>query len=202
MFKKLQLTALVLVLGSGTAMLLPMTDYGEGLSPITSTWAAPKTCDADGDGVPEVVTVESHIHFGARLSIWGSEGMITSNQWIGQRNRWLAPVGAADIDGDGYMEIAFVDRPHLAREMAIYKYRDRNLEFVISILPFTNHKIGEEYITGGVRQCGNRSPEFVVASGDWDDVLAIYWSGDRPAVQFLRKNEGPQSFEAALECKR
>ena len=160
----------------------------------------PRVVDLDDDGKPEVITVESHIHFGARLSIWDADGLVTHNEWIGQRHRWLAPVGAVDIDRDGFTEIAFVDRPHLARELAIYRYRDRSLEFVISILPFTNHRIGEDFITGGVRDCPNRRPEFVVASGDWRNVMGISWRGENPRARVIRANRGPQSFEKALEC--
>lgn len=161
----------------------------------------PRVVDLDGDGNPEVITVESHIHFGARLSIWDADGFVTSNEWIGQRNRWLAPVGAIDIDKDGYTEIGFVDRPHLARELAIYRYRDRNLEFVISLLPFTNHKIGEDFITGGVRNCTGNRPEFIVASGDWKNVMAVEWANGQPRPYRLRPNRGAESFERALNCQ-
>ena len=162
----------------------------------------PRVVDLDGDGNPEVITVESHIHFGARLSIWDADGFVTSNEWIGQRNRWLAPVGAVDIDGDGFTEIGYIDRPHLAKELAIYRYRGRALEFVVSVLPFTNHRIGEDFITGGVRECKGRKPEFIVASGDWTQVMSVNWGIDGPRSQIVRPNRGPRSFERALKCSQ
>ena len=32
--------------------------------------------------------------------------------FIGTPRRWLAPVGVADLDGDGRAEIAYVETPH------------------------------------------------------------------------------------------
>jgi hypothetical protein len=46
---------------------------------------------------------------------------LASTPWIGQRFRWLAPVAAADLDGDGAMELAYVDRPHLARTLRVWR---------------------------------------------------------------------------------
>ena len=84
----------------------------------------PCLVDLDGDGAPEVITVETHENFGARLSVWGiddSNGFVNlaATGYIGRPFRWLAVVGAADIDGDGHMEIAYVDRPHLAKTLMV-----------------------------------------------------------------------------------
>ncbi|CAN0601882.1 unnamed protein product, partial [Ectocarpus sp. 12 AP-2014] len=53
----------------------------------------PRVVDVDGDGDAEVVVVESDAQRGARLAIYDETGLIAANDYIGQRNRWLAPAG-------------------------------------------------------------------------------------------------------------
>ena len=90
---------------------------------------APRLFDVDGDGDREVIVVESDQSRGARLSIYGSEGLEAATDYIGRSNRWLAPtgIGAADLDGDGQIELAYVDRPHLAKTLRIFRFRKGKL---------------------------------------------------------------------------
>ena len=81
---------------------------------------APRLADLDGDASPEVMAVETDINQGARLAIYDESGLIAATPFIGQTHRWLAPIGAADLDGDGLIEIAYVDRPHLARLIRVW----------------------------------------------------------------------------------
>ncbi len=46
---------------------------------------------------------------------------------IGCANRWLNPAGAADFDGDGHPEIAFVETPDIGGILRLYEFRDRKL---------------------------------------------------------------------------
>ena len=59
----------------------------------------PRLFDVDLDGDLEVIVIESSATQGARLSIYDENGLLAANPYIGTRNRWLAPVGAADLDG-------------------------------------------------------------------------------------------------------
>ena len=160
----------------------------------------PRLVELDRVPGPEVIVVESHASFGARLSVYGSRGFIASNDWIGRPNRWLAPVGAADIDGDGHIEIAFVDRPHLARAFTVLRFRDRSFEMVARIGPLTNHRIGQDFISGGVRDCGS-GPEFVVASADWSTIVGVRWQSEELVARNIRPHLGRASFVDALNCR-
>jgi len=162
---------------------------------------APRLADLDGDGVPEVIVVESHLDFGSRLAIYDANGPVTATDWIGQNHRWLAPVGAVDIDRDGKVEVALIDRPHLNKSLAIYRYSNRSLDYVLEIAPFTNHRFGDDYIVGGARTCKG-VPAFIVADGDYKQVLAVTWAGKTPHVTSLGPVKGPESFERALACKK
>lgn len=164
---------------------------------------APRLVDLQGDLSHEVITVQSHKDKGARLAVFGFKtdgrfGLRAATPYIGTRNRWLAPIGAADFDGDGHVEIAYVDRPHLAKTLRVWRFIDDTLVEVAAQPGFTNHRIGWDYIEGGARDCGDR-PEMIVASGDWRYVMAVRLQGDLEARRL-----GPYSPEAmarALECR-
>ncbi len=164
---------------------------------------APRLADLDGDGAAEVIVVESHRDRGARLAVWGLASgrleRLAQTPFIGTRFRWLAPVGAADLDGDGAMEIAYVDRPHLARVLRVWHYENGRLREVASAPGFTNHRIGETEISGGMRDCDGR-PEMIVASADWSRVLAVALSGQQLVARDIGPHEGPGSFRDALSC--
>jgi hypothetical protein len=162
----------------------------------------PRVVDVDGDGDAEVVVVESDARRGARLAIYDETGFIVANDYIGQRNRWLAPAGiaAADLDGDGLIELVFVDRPHLAKTLRIYQYQAGALLLESSFQGVTNHRIGERDIAGGIRTCSD-VPEVIVADANWREVLAIRWDGNAFDVARLGPHQGRSSFASAMACK-
>ena len=162
----------------------------------------PRLYDLDGDGQFEIVAVESEASSGAQLAVYGLRDTrlvkLAATPHIGRANRWLAPLGAADLDGDGAIEVAYIDRPHLAKTLRIWRYRNGALEPVADAPGLTNHRIGWDYITGGIRDCG-AGPEIVTASGDWRRLMAARLSVGRIVLRDL----GPYSPEgeaATLDC--
>ena len=160
---------------------------------------APRLADLDGDGAPEVIVVESSLDRGARLAVYGAKGRIAATPHIGQRNRWLAPVGVADLDGDGRVEIAYIDRPHLAKTLRIWRYVDGTLRHVADHPGLTNHKIGWYFIPGGLRDCGN-GIEMILSSADWSAILAARLKGGRVTTRRVALYQGPESLSSATTC--
>ena len=185
--------ALVLTLSDGRKrrLSLPETRVFED--------TAPRLADVDGDGGAEVIVVESSLSRGARLAIYDETGLIAATPPIGRPNRWLAPVGVADLDSDGHVELAHVDRPHLARVLRVWRYRDGALHHVADAPGVTNHRIGWDYIPGGVRDCGP-GPEMIVASADWARVVAATLREGRITTRTLCPYDGPDSLDAARAC--
>lgn len=147
------------------SVILPETRVFEDL--------APRLADLDGDGRAEIVVVESDRNLGARLAVYGGTDrldLLAATPFIGQPNRWLAPVGIADLDGDGAMDIAYIDRPHLARTLRIWRYSDGTLTEIAALEGLTNHRIGEDFISGGIRHCG-QGPQIVTADANWTSVM-------------------------------
>lgn len=161
---------------------------------------APRLWDITGDGAPEVVVVETDMARGAALAVYGPGGKVAETPHIGSTNRWLAPIGAADLDGDGRVELAYIDRPHLARTLRLWRYEKGQLMPQADLQGYTNHRIGESDIAGGLRHCPGRPPEMIVATADWSRIVAVRWGQDGFAVIDLGPHRGRSGFTAALTC--
>ncbi|MCA0872052.1 VCBS repeat-containing protein [Seohaeicola saemankumensis] len=161
---------------------------------------APRLADLDGDGAPEVIVVETDMTRGAALAVYGPGSKIAQTPHIGQSNRWLAPLGAADLDGDGYVELAYIDRPHLAKTLRVWRFADGALEPVADLPGLTNHRIGEDFISGGIRHCAPR-PEIITADARWTRIIATTLEADRLQTRDLGPFAGRDSLTAALACR-
>ena len=161
---------------------------------------APRLVDLDGDGEPEVVVVETLNTAGAQLAVYDAGGKIAATPHIGRTNRWLSPVGAADLDGDGLIEIAYIDRPHLAKTLRVWRFVDGGLVPVADLPRLTNHRIGERDIGGGIRDCGE-GPEMITASADWTRVMATTLSDGALETGAIGPHRDRSSFATALACE-
>jgi hypothetical protein len=161
----------------------------------------PRVVDVTGDGLAEAVVVESDAALGARLAVYdGRGGLLAATLFIGTRFRWLAPVGIADMDGDGRVEIAYVDRPHLARVLRVWRIEAGRLVEVASAQGLTNHRIGEPDIGGGLRTCGG-IVEMITASADWSRVIATRLTEDgRLTSRDMGPHRDRESLAAAMRC--
>lgn len=140
-----------------------------------------RVVDVTGDGLAEVVVVETHLRRGASLAVYDAFGRrMAATPFIGQRHRWLAPAGVGDFDGDGQVEIAYVDRPHLAKDLVFVRLEGETLREIARIPNLSNHQIGNDFITGGVRNCG-QGDELVLASGDWTQAMVVTMAGAQAA---------------------
>lgn len=163
---------------------------------------APRVIELDGDGLPEVLVVNSEPGQGARLLILdvNADGIrAIASPFIGQQNRWFAPLGAADLDGDGSVEVMWIDRPHLAKVLRVAHVRGDALVQVAALDGLTNHRIGEPDIAGGVRDCG-AGPEMILASADWRQLLAVTWGAAGFDQRVLGTDTSRSAFARAMAC--
>ena len=158
---------------------------------------APRLVDVDGDGAPEMSVVETDLSLGARLAIYDEAGLVAATPFIGQTHRWLAPIGVADLDGDGLVELAYIDRPHLARLLRVWRFQDGTLVEVAQAEGLTNHRLGDPAISGGLRDCG-AGPEMITADARWSRLVASRLVGGRIESRFVAEGV---DFAAALDCR-
>ena len=158
---------------------------------------APRLADVDGDGAPEMIVVETDLSLGARLAIYDEAGFVAATSFIGQTHRWLAPIGVADLDGDGLIEIAYIDRPHLTRLLRVWRFQDGTLVEVAQVEGLTNHRLGDPANGGGLRDCG-AGPEMITANARWSRLVASRLVGGRIESRFVAEGV---DFAAALDCR-
>jgi len=161
---------------------------------------APRLVELTDEAGPGVMVVETDLELGARLAIYYESGVLAATPFIGRSHRWLAPIGAADFDGDGYIEYAYVDRPHLAKTIKVWRLIEGEFLQVAERAGFTNHNIGDGVIAGGVRDCG-AGPEMIVADGNWKNVVAVTLIDNRLDAVSIGPFQGHKSLRKALLCK-
>lgn len=170
---------------------------------------APRLHDFDGDGNPEVVTVVSGFDDGARVQLFrlanGAVQPAGATAPIGTRHRWLAIAGIADFTGDGVDEIAYIDRPHLAKVLRLVTVDmdagETRFAQLAEATGLTNHKLGTPRIEGGVRACPGASPVVVTADADWREVVETRLESERLISTPVAPYTGPESLAAQMVCR-
>lgn len=161
----------------------------------------PRLIDLNLDGrLNAVMVVETDMALGAALALYGADGKIAETPHIGRSNRWLAPIGAADLDGDGRVELAYIDRPHLAKTLRVWRFEARSLKEISSKAALTNHRIGDNFITSGIRSCAN-DPEMITVDASWQRLVASRLSNGQIISRDIGAFSGASSLRAALECR-
>lgn len=165
---------------------------------------SPRLIDLDGDHNPEIITTESHQNKGARVSVFKvvdrSIQRIATTPFIGTKFRWLGIIGSADLNGDGLIEIAYIDRPHLAKVLRVVAFDGtQRLTEIAAQDGLSNHRIGDAYISGGVRDC-TKGPEMITANANWTKIIATAFVDGQLRSQEIGDYKGRASIEAQLSC--
>jgi hypothetical protein len=157
---------------------------------------APHVADLNGDDQPEAIVIHSDFDLGARLVVLSLPDLtvIASTRHIGAHHRWMAVAGFGDFDDDGQTEIAYVDRPHLARELVFLRLDGNHLRELARQSGFSNHRIGDSVIQSSIRNCG-AGDALIIPSADWSRIMAARIGG----AQDLAANTAA-NWRRALAC--
>jgi FG-GAP-like repeat len=109
----------------------------------------PRLIDLDADGRDEIVVIEADIERGAALVAYGlppSGSQLQErarSRYLGLPFRWLNPVGFADFDGDGKLDIASITTPHIGGVLTLYRYAPPRIEPFAKAMDVSNHQMGD-----------------------------------------------------------
>ena len=115
----------------------------------------PRIADINDDTRNDVVLVRSDSSEGAALSVYtlaetagelAIEELVATPP-IGRANRWLAPVGIADFNNDGALDIAYVQTPHIGGILKVWSMVDNEFQQIAQARGFSNHGIGSTRVS-------------------------------------------------------
>lgn len=150
----------------------------------------PRLMDLDGDGRDEIILIESDALRGSATVVYGVQTGKTAkgadkkpslvelarSVQTGSTFRWLNPVGVADFDGDGKLDVASVITPHVGGLLSLYHYAPPKLEPFAQAMDTSNHRMGdlEQQVAVIVEQKGIR-PTIIVPDMQLKALHALRW---------------------------
>jgi hypothetical protein len=147
----------------------------------------------------EVLLVESSLTQGSRLALWGPGGRMAAGEFIGERHRWLAVIGAADFDGDGAAEVAYIETPHLRKTLKIARLNGDHFDVVAQATGLTNHRFGSEIIESAILSCGTHAV-ILTANAEWSQVIGTRFEDGKLVSNPVAPYQGPSSFQNLPDC--
>lgn len=150
----------------------------------------PRLIDLDGDGRDEIILIESDALRGSATVVYGLQSVKTTKSadkksilielarsvQTGSTFRWLNPVGVADFDGDGKLDLASVITPHIGGLLTLYHYVPPKLIPFAQAMDTSNHRMGdlEQQVAVIVEQKGVR-PTIIVPDMQLKALHALRW---------------------------
>jgi FG-GAP-like repeat len=150
----------------------------------------PRLVDLDGDGRDEIVLIESDALRGSAAVVYGLQytkeskdskktpklAELARSAQTGSTFRWLNPVGVADFDGDGKLDLASVITPHVGGLLTLYHYAPPKLESFAQAMDTSNHRMGdlEQQLAVIVEQKSLR-PTIIVTDMALNALHALRW---------------------------
>lgn len=148
--------------------------------------------DLDGDGTLEIVVIQTGLDKGASVAVFGVDGdeivRRAQTPYIGLSHRWLNIAAAADFDGDGKVELAWVKTPHIGGVLKVARLEGkgdkRQLKVLSELAGFSNHVIGSRDLLQSVTfdWDGDGLPDIILPGADRKTLKVVSMTGGKLRV--------------------
>lgn len=138
-----------------------------------------RLADLNNDGRDELIVVMSSMSEGSELAVFSvdREGLqhLASTPPIGLSFRWLNPAGIEDYDGDGNLEIALVEKPHLSKQLQFWRLARNKMELVATMEGFSNHKGGspDQLLSASTDINGDGIADLLIPGKNRSNIFAL-----------------------------
>lgn len=131
-----------------------------------------------------IIVVEAQAEHGAALVVFNVAGPATAPRlqerargpYVGTM-RWLNPVGAADFDGDGKLELVSVTTPHIGGILTLYRLDPPRLVSLAREANVSNHRLGAvEQRLAGIVSAPGAAPWVLVPDQSRRQLRMLGWS--------------------------
>ena len=97
---------------------------------------------------------------------------------IGNRNRWLNIVAINDLDNDGFVEIAWIQTPHIGGILKVARIEAGEMEVIDEISQYSNHGIGERNMCLSVLTGDTNLKIFYVPNQNRNRIVGFIFSNN------------------------
>jgi len=154
---------------------------------------------------PAVVVVKSAPRQGSSILVlgWREGGLevLAEGPAVGQSNRWVHVIGAADVSGDGIPELIAVNTPHLAGVLVAYARRAASLIPSAKAVGYSSHAAGSRNQDQAAiaDMSGNGRPEVILPRQSRDVLAALELTGGRWEERWALQLAGPVQSNLVVE---
>lgn len=158
----------------------------------------PRLADLDGDGRSEIITIRSSTRLGGSVAVYGVRGEalveLGATPYIGRSNRWLNIAGIADFTGQGGLQVAFVETPHIGGTLKLAVFDGSTMQVVAQAGGFSNHAIRsrEQRLSVVADVDGDGAMDLILPNARRDHLIAMTF---RPSLERLVQLPLPSSVE-------
>ena len=161
----------------------------------------PRLADIDGDSRDEIIVVESDTKLGASLSVYGIiDGRlvrVTATPFLGQRYRWLNPLGVGDFDGDESIDIALVATPHIGGILRLYQFDKPTLSMFAERSGISTHRMGSTELGLGRVVSADPRDQLMVPDQRRQTLMLLEWTPD--GWNQIARTELPGQLNSSLK---
>ncbi len=113
--------------------------------------------------------------------VGGGLSIIAEGDPIGRAYRWLNPVGVGDFDGDGRLETAHVETPHIGGTLVLGRVKRGRLVSHRRVGGFSNHRMGsrELGLSMVLDADGDGVPDLAVPDDSRTHLRIVSFAGGR-----------------------